>query len=786
MDTVRSFSELSDMDQSRAGGKGGTLARLYQAGYPVPDGFVILPSAFIGDELTMDGWSQVQEHLARMRQSDENIAFAVRSSALSEDSVQASFAGEFETVLDVRSEEMVREAIHTVRRSRHSERVRAYSKAKGIEALHDMAVVVQRLIRSDIAGVVFTADPVTGSHMGMTGNFVFGFGEELVSGEAEPYVFSFERPSGRYDGPSTLIRYAHKLYKLAVRLEKELNRPQDIEWAVADDKLFLLQSRPITTLIGNDPTTGEWNDSLTGDFLWSRNNYGEARPDVMTPLTWSVSSAVYKEMSLLPGYSLAGNICGRFYANISVMASILCAMGKSIEAALDQMTGLLGCVPEGIEVPLVPLPRRALLSALPNMIKLALKERQGLKRVPQFLNSNPEWCRNMQRRFQGARIGEELVELWREELEPTFLDTTWIVGGGYQPYESTIKLKDELTNLVGEADTNALLSNLSVESDLLSSLGPVVGVAKVARGQMSREEYLDRYGHRDPHEMELATTRPAEDPRWLDRQLEEFRRSPVDIDALLSRRRFDFDEAWQRFMERFPRKAKAMQRQIEKVGPAARMREAVRSEITRTFGVIRAWALRAGELTDLGEDIFFLYLDELLALLSGEDDSAKVHIPARKETYDRYRQLPPYPMIIRGRFDPFSWAGDPDRRSDIYDPYTPVPVAAVSDAITGFAGAAGRVEGRVRVLEEPEHGDQLQPGEILVAVTTNVGWTPLFPRAAAIVTDVGAPLSHAAIVARELGIPAVVGCGSATTRLRNGDWVRVDGGRGIVEILKAT
>lgn len=107
-----------------------------------------------------------------------------------------------------------------------------------------------------------------------------------------------------------------------------------------------------------------------------------------------------------------------------------------------------------------------------------------------------------------------------------------------------------------------------------------------------------------------------------------------------------------------------------------------------------------------------------------------------------------------------------------------------SNTIVGFAGAAGHREGRVRCLNNPEAGNQLQPGEILVAVTTNIGWTSLFPRAAAIVTDVGAPLSHAAIVARELGIPAVVGCGSAILRLQTGDRVLVDGGQGIVKILE--
>ena len=126
---------------------------------------------------------------------------------------------------------------------------------------------------------------------------------------------------------------------------------------------------------------------------------------------------------------------------------------------------------------------------------------------------------------------------------------------------------------------------------------------------------------------------------------------------------------------------------------------------------------------------------------------------------------------------------DPNRRADYYDPSLTLEGAQDSEALKGFAGAAGRVEGIVRVLNGPEEGESLKTGEILVASTTNIGWTPLFPRVAAIVTDIGAPLSHAAIVARELGIPAVVGCGNATALLKTGDKVLVDGGQGIVRIL---
>jgi pyruvate,water dikinase len=196
---------------------------------------------------------------------------------------------------------------------------------------------------------------------------------------------------------------------------------------------------------------------------------------------------------------------------------------------------------------------------------------------------------------------------------------------------------------------------------------------------------------------------------------------------------------------------------------------------------MRAFALKAAELTGLGEDIFMLYVNEVEALLAGKDTAVR-HIAARKSNYEKYKCLPPFPSVIRGRFDPLAWLNDPHRRNDYYDPT--LPLAAVNHTmLTGIPGAAGRVEGQVRVLSSPEEGDSLQTGEILVAATTNVGWTPLFPRAAAIITDIGAPLSHAAIVARELGIPAVVGCGHATSTLKTGDRVLVDGGQGMVQIL---
>jgi pyruvate,water dikinase len=341
------------------------------------------------------------------------------------------------------------------------------------------------------------------------------------------------------------------------------------------------------------------------------------------------------------------------------------------------------------------------------------------------------------------------------------------------------QLRLELTKLVGETDANTILSNLSGASGDLESLGPLLGLAKVRNGQLSREAYMECYGHRGPHEMELFAPGPDDDPAWLEKRLEEFRQSVVDVDALLARQRAEYLSAWQRFEEKFPNKVKTTRRKLDQVSAAARNREAVRSEVTRVARLVRSFLLRAAEITGLGEGIFFLSLDEMCEVLAG-DTSSTVRVPARREAYDKYCALPPYPPIIVGHFDPFAWASDPNRRSDYYDArkkdFVSVPIALIK----GFAGAAGIVDGVVRRIDCVEEGNQIQPGEILVTTTTNVGWTPLFPRLSAIVTDVGAPLSHAAIVARELGIPAVVGCGNATMLLKTGDHVRVDGSAGTV------
>jgi phosphohistidine swiveling domain-containing protein len=542
---------------------------------------------------------------------------------------------------------------------------------------------------------------------------------------------------------------------------------------------------------GFNPETGEWNDSLTGDFVWGNANIGEALSCVVTPFTWSVIGDAYDNMNVLPGYHIAGNIGGRPYQNGTVMVSALKAIGKDVDAMFREIGGAEE-PPQELTIPLIPISWRDRISILFNGIRLQIRERAALRGLRSFLVENPEWCADMRRRTQTARTREAMIGLW-SEIEVHAAKAFWCVVSTVWRYAEVVApLRRELTALVGEGDASALLSSVSTAGELLASLGPVVGLSRVARGELTRQAYLAQYGHRGPYEAEFSAPRPAEDPDWLDRQLDLLAVSApnaaADAEEMLSRGRSEFEAASERFRQRYPQQADTIMHRLGTAAEVSRAREAVRSELTRQVWAGRAWALRAGELSALGDDIFYFIAAEVLDLLAGKPVPVET-IPTRKETYARYRALPSYPPIISGQFDPFAWAADPSRRNDIFDSHvsglTAPRGAATAQIIKGAPGSAGRVQGRVRRIDSPEEAYQLLPGEILVTGQTNIGWTLLFPRVAAVVTDVGAPLSHAAIVARELGIPAVVGCGDATVRLKTGDQVRVDGGRGVVEILSA-
>jgi phosphohistidine swiveling domain-containing protein len=528
----------------------------------------------------------------------------------------------------------------------------------------------------------------------------------------------------------------------------------------------------------------EWNDSLAGDYLWSNVNFGEAITEVMTPLTWSVVQFTLDDWVFLPGRPSVGIIGGRPYLNISIFATLFYGIGRSRQDLLRFMESTLYMqLPDEMPIPAIPVSAMTLLRGLVCALQVQSKQRRAVGKTPAYVKGNKAWFQDIQKAIRSEASESGLHGLWHAKLAPHIKTGVWcVLGSASHSADYTLILRRELAELAGPDDANLLIANMSEGNALLESLGPVAGLDKLARGEISRADYLEEYGHRGPQEFELAVPRPAEEPAWLEQELERVRRSPLDVQDLMARQRRAFDAAWDRLRARSPRAAERLRPKIAESASRARLRERARSAYVRDRWAIRLFALRAGELTGLGDRIVYLRLGELLACLLGDHSVARVVEP-RMEAYRRYRALPPYPAVIRGRFDPMAWAADPNRPTDVFDAHAGGRQRADGDLVVGSPGSAGVVEGMVRVIDRPGDGHHLQQGEILVTVQTDTAWTLLFPRASAVVTDVGAPLSHAAIVARELGIPAVVGCGNATALLKTGDRVRVDGGRGTVRIL---
>lgn len=763
-------SEKAEVEQ--LGGKGASLKKMCEAGFPVPEGYVILANAWNGSVLREEAKNELVHLTEKLPKA---YTYAVRSSAVGEDGSEHSFAGAYETKLDVPHDRILK-AVETIAASQEAERVKVYAKNRNSREGR-LAVVIQRYVEPELAGVLFTADIITGNSGKMMGNYVRGCGERLVSGAENGVPFTYDAMNYAYEGGLELKPYAKKLYQYAVKLRNLYHCPLDMEWAVSGGKLYLLQARPITTLNRFHRDTYEINGSLSGEYLFSKTNVGEIFMCPVSPATYSILEMICESLGV-PDF--IDNICGQAYCNLSILCSLLVSFGISKKKAYELISDIAGAIPEGVEIPVFPFDRNAFFKKMGTLLfgkKVKFDERISGIPKKEFENRMGEIGDRLIEGIRRQPSNKELKTYW-ETLCNAYLKRVLSTIMTSLSLKSLLKTRQQLTEIAGEEMANVLCSNSS-ENGVLESMKPLLALEDVIDGKMTGEEYLRCYGHRSVNEMELACPYPYENPAFLEERIRQHQASGICVHRMKEEQASRHRLAVLEFKEKYPSKSAWLDKKLAAFAKANYKRERVRSQAVKLFCLMREFLQKASELNGVGDDIFLLYFQETLSLLDG-DNSVLGVIPSRRQQYQKYCSYPVFPNIIVGRFQPEEWLQNPKRRVDVWQAGEEIPTKA---DIKGYAGASGIVEGTVRILRDPSEAATLEPGEILVTTATNIGWTTVFAKAAAIITDIGAPLSHAAIVAREFGIPAVVGCGNATELLNTGDRVRVDGSTGVVTIL---
>lgn len=859
--------DLHEVDETQVavvGGKGAHLGGLSRIeGIRVPGGFCVTTDAFrriMAEAPSIDGLLEQVSRLnpddrevirtlsAQIRRTVEGIAipgdlaaaitgtlgrlgeqaaYAVRSSATAEDLPTASFAGQQDTYLNVVGPTAILQHVSRCWASLFSERAVTYRQRNGIDHRTVlMAVVVQRMAFPHAAGILFTADPVTGNRKVATVDAGFGLGEALVSGLVNPDVFKVRHgevvakaiaakqravhalPAGgtqevaidtqRQEQPALTDAQVVRLVELGRRIEAHFGRPQDIEWCLVDDDFQVVQSRPITTLFPI-PTADDQENHV-----YVSVGHGQMMTDPMKPLGLSM----WQLTAMVPMHEAGGRLfvdVTRRLAAPASRAALLDAMGKgdplirdALETVLDR-DGFVPSVPDadpgrppagGAPAPDGTDPDPAIVT------ELIERSQESIAALERDIRTKT-----------GPALFDFLVEAFEEHKrvlgDP--LNIRAIMAG----MQATWWLNDKLQEWLGEknaADTLTLSAPDNVTSEMGLALLDVADVirphaevvaflqgveddgfldelAKPAGGTEARhaiEAYLDRYGMRCVGEIDITRPRWRERPSTL---------VPVILDHV---RNFEPGAAERRF-EQGRQKAQRKEQDVlsrlralpdgdGKADEAKRMIDRVRAFIgyreypkydiiSRYFVYKQALLAEAERLVSAGvlpekEDVFYLTFQELHDVVRSHQVDGPL-IQQRKDAFRSYHALTP-PRVLTSDGEAVTGAY---RRDDV-----------PAGALVGVPVSAGTVEGRARVVLDMADAD-LEAGDILVTPFTDPSWSPLFVGIAGLVTEVGGLMTHGAVIAREYGLPAVVGVEQATRLIRDGQRIRVHGTDGYVEIL---
>jgi pyruvate,water dikinase len=857
--------DFRKIDQTRiaiVGGKGAHLGELARIeGIRVPDGFCVTTDAFrrIMAEASID---DRLDRLSRLEPDDreairalseeirgiiEGIAIpdnlvaaitgalarlgeqapcAVRSSATAEDLPTASFAGQQDSYLNVTGPAAILRQVSRCWASLFTERAVTYRLRNGFDhRMVQMAVVVQQMVFPQAAGILFTADPVTGSRKVASVEAGFGLGEALVSGLVNPDVYKVRdgavvsktigtkqlaihaSPAGgtreeaiepeRQEQPALTDAQVVRLAELGRRIEAHFGRPQDIEWCLADDAFQVVQSRPITTLFPI-PAAGDGENHV-----YISVGHQQMMTDAMKPLGLS-----FWQMTTPRPMAEAG---GRLFVDVTQIlaspasrAGLMGMVGKNdpligdaLQTILDRGDFIPSLPDEEGPAWMPPSSGAAPIEADPAIVEELIARTQGsIAAVKRDIRdrSGPALLDFIQADIQELR--RVLHDPQSRRVIMTGMEAAWWLNDQLQAWLGEKNAADTLTQSVPHNVTSEMGLALLHVADVIRLHPEVVAFLEqveddgfldelpgLAGGREARDairDWLDRYGMRCIGEIDITRPRWSERPATL---------VPVILGNVRNfepgegERRFEQgrQEAWAKereLLERLralpdgERKAEETKRMIDRVRTFAGYREYPKyGMISRYFVYKQALLDEAGRLVRAGvlrekEDIFFLRFEELQDVVrTHQVDDALIR--RRRDAFLSYQALTP-PRVLTSEGEAVAGAY---RRDNL-----------PAGALVGLPVSAGTVEGRARVILDMAEAD-LEPGDILVTAYTDPSWTPLFVAIEGLVTEVGGLMTHGAVIAREYGLPAVVGVEHATRLIRDGQRIRVHGTDGYVEIL---
>ncbi len=792
-------------------------------------------------ELPADVVRSVRDALLAMNQEGAR-GFAVRSSAMHEDQEGASAAGMHSTLLNLTREGELLDAIKVCWASLFTPRVVSYLRTLSDDVPISVGIVIQAMVPAEVSGVLFTTNPLTGDAGEIVVNAGYGLGNSVVDGRVTPDTYRIDKATGQLrdqvigaKSMKTVLRpeggvreeevpaaerarsaLSEKqllgLRDLASRIESHFRDARDVEWAIAGGQTFVLQARPV--IVPNHRSRRSSGRDRPWDrrkIVWTNANVGEALPGVATPFTWSVLSQ-FSALGFRRAFGalgctvprdaeLVGDFRGRIYLNLTELSSIMSQIPWIHPSTLVRLGG--GEYATELDEVIEERSSTGFVLRLPQTVSRYARENFRLQaRVDDF----ESYYTDERRR---------ILEIDPRLLEPSGLDR--MLGDVEHLLDETgsimltayANLLTAVLVLIGLLRTFAKNQAPGFYRDLLSGLEGISsaepGVALWQIAQLAREElevaeriqseplselhvadlpagrtrdalreFLDKYGHRGVREAEIAEPRWSEDPTLMFAALRSHLRGSVDLEARERALRLAREHAEEQLAKSMPLPIRpAVRKLLDVVRRFTRMREHLRGHVVEVLGMFRRVALEASRRIqarepEAGPDAaFFLTLVELRRVLHDQNERVAMRVQRRRLEHERNRALPEPPTTFVGF--------PPDEAG----------VVARAKRLRGLAASRGVAEGKVRVLRDPSQAADFTDGEVLVVAAADTGWAPLFLAAAGVVTELGGPLSHAAIILREYGVPAVVNVTNATRSLRDGDIVRLDGDEGLVEVLGA-